>query len=141
MGAAGTGNAWWWRQSLERFDQWYHFDRFAKAVEGIDPVKEQFTPLMIANDHLRIYALEGKSTLIAWCKDIHNDWQSEFEHGKKPELLENIEIDLKASIKGQSGKELQVYDPWIDTWSTVNIDNGMAMLPPFRRSIVFKAEL
>jgi hypothetical protein len=72
-GAAGTGNAWWWRQSIQRFDQWYHFDRFANAIEGIDPVKEKFKPIMVPHDRLRIYALIGNNTLIAWCKDIQND--------------------------------------------------------------------
>jgi hypothetical protein len=139
-GAAGTGNAWWWRQSIDRFDQWYLFDRFAEAVKGIDPVKERFEPLMIPHDKLRIYALKGKNTLIAWCKDINNDWRTEFGKGQKPELLEDLSVDLAASIRDLEIENSQAYDPWTDTWSTQKINDGRMSLPSFKRSVIFKVE-
>lgn len=138
VGAAGTGNAWWWRQSIDRFDQWYHFDRFAKAVEGIDPVKEKFQPFMIDHDRLRVYALKGNNTIIAWCKDIRNDWRTEFEKGEKPELLEGLKIPLDTFIMGRRVNQVQAYDPWADVWSGAALEEGMLTLPGFRRSIVFK---
>jgi hypothetical protein len=140
-GAAGTGNAWWWRQSIDKFDQWYLFNRFAEAVKGIDPVKERFEPFMIPHEELRIYALKGNNTLIAWCKDIHNDWRSEFEMGLKPKSLEDLSIDLTGIIPDQAIQNSQAYDPWTDTWSTQEINNGQMSLPSFKRSIVFKVDL
>lgn len=137
-GAAGTGNAWWWRQSIDRFDQWYLYDRFAESVKGIDPVTEQFKPVMIPNENLRIYALDGVNTLIAWCKDIHNDWRTEFEMGMKPELLEKMEIDLEDITGEHKIKEVRVYDPWEDRWTSEMPESKIITLPPFKRSIVFK---
>jgi hypothetical protein len=139
-GAAGTGNAWWWRQCIDRFDQWYLFDRFAEAVEGIDPVKEKFEPFMIPHDRLRIYALKGNNTLIAWCKDIQNDWRTEFKKGIKPELLQNLTVDLANAIQGMEIEKPRTYDPWTDTWSTQEVNDGSMSLPSFKRSIVFKVE-
>jgi hypothetical protein len=137
-GAAGTGNAWWWRQSIDRFNQWYHFDRFAKAVEGIDPVKEQFQPLMIDHDRLRVYVLKGNNTILAWCKDIKNDWRTEFEMGERPELLEGLKVPLGKVVQGQMVKQVMTYDPWIDAWSAAELEEGILTLPGFKRSIVFK---
>ena len=137
-GAAGTGNAWWWRQSIDRFDQWYHYDRFAEAIEGIDPILERFQPVMIGHDRLRIYALNGNTTTLAWCKDIKNDWRTEFEMGEKPELLEDLSVDLSAIIRNRQVKELLTYDPWNDSWLKVEIKEDAFSLPSFKRSIVFK---
>jgi hypothetical protein len=140
-GAAGTGNAWWWRQSLDRFDQWYHYDRFATAIEGIDPIRERFQPVMVDHERLRIYALNGNNTILAWCKDIKNDWQTEFEMGKKPELLEGLNLNLGRIIQGQKVKQVLTYDPWSDLWSDTELEEGILQLPDFKRSIVFKVVL
>ena len=137
-GAAGTGNAWWWRQSLDKFDQWYIFDRFAESVKGIDPIKEKFQPLMIQNEDLRIYALKGQTTLLAWCKDVNNDWRTEFEEGIKPALLENVSVDLNGILDNLALGSIQAYDPWEDQWTAVDVEDDKITLPPFQRSLVFR---
>jgi hypothetical protein len=65
-GAAGTGHTWFWRQCIDEPNQWYHFARFARALEGIDPLAEHFEPVAIEHPRLRVYLLRGKKTLLAW---------------------------------------------------------------------------
>ena len=96
---------------------------------------------MIPHEELRIYALKGNNTLIAWCKDINNDWRTEFEKGIKPESLKDLSVDLAGFIPDQTTENSQAYDPWTDTWSTQEINDGRMSLPTFKRSIVFKVDL
>ena len=44
-GAAGTGHVWFWRQAIDQPNHWHHFQRFHRAVEGIDPPAEGFEPV------------------------------------------------------------------------------------------------
>lgn len=140
-GSAGTGNAWWWKHSIQKMDLWYHFDRFAKAVEGIDPREESFKPIMVDDDRLRVYTLRGKSILLAWCRDSQNDWRTEFEEGKKPALLENLSLDLKTVLSDKNIKDIKAYDPWKDIWADVKVEGKSLVLPSFKRSLVLKIEI
>ena len=138
-GAAGTGHGWFWRQAIDEQNHWYHFARFARAVEGIDPPAEAFDPVMIEHQRLRIYALKGKSTFIAWCRDSRNDWRTELEDGVAPENLDDMVVDLSAHISGET-ESASVYDPWKDAWTKCEIRDGKIALPEFIRSIVVKVE-
>jgi len=53
-------------------------------------------------------------------------------------LLENLSIDLSTIIQDRQVKEFLTYDPWNDSWSTVEIKEEVFSLPSFKRSIVFK---
>jgi len=79
-GAAGTGQAWHWDSYVDRNNLWYHFGRFAEAIKDIDPAAERFEPNELSHPRLRIYALNGAQTFLAWCRDARNDWQSELAH-------------------------------------------------------------
>ena len=61
-GAAGTGGIWFWRDSIEKPNQWRQFARFARATEGIDPAAEHFEPSIVTHPRLRVYLLKGGST-------------------------------------------------------------------------------
>jgi hypothetical protein len=93
-GAAGAGQIWHWDVYVDRNDLWHHFARFAAAVQGLDPPAEQFQPVTIPHPRLRIYALQGRRTLIAWCRDSQNTWQTELEQGRPPEVLDGIKVEL-----------------------------------------------
>lgn len=136
-GAAGPGHAWWWRQSIQQPNQWHHFDRFAAAIAGIDPPAERFEAVMIEHPRLRVYALKGRRTLLAWCRDSGNDWRTELQDGKPPETLEGIVLDL-SEIRLGKVNSARIYDPWDNAWSEAEARSGRIRLPAFERSVVVR---
>jgi hypothetical protein len=140
-GAAGTGHVWFWREAIERPNLWHHFQRFNRAVEGIDPPAEGFEPLRPAHPQLRIYALRGRATSLAWCRDQANDWQSELQGGIPPQRLSGLALDLAAwapSAGGLAGARVEVYDPWRDGWTAARLSRSTVALPDFERSLVVR---
>jgi hypothetical protein len=139
-GAAGTGHVWFWRQAIDTPDHWHHFQRFHRALEGIDPPGEAWEPIRMDHPELRIYALRGKQTLLAWCRDRQNDWRTELEMGIPPRQLSEIALpraDFELPEAFQDAP-VDVYDPWTDRW-TAGVSRGAKItLPPFRRSVVFR---
>lgn len=136
-GAAGTGHVWWWRQAIEEPNLWYHFARFAEAVKGIDPPAEDFQPVMIPHERLRIYGLVGRTTFVAWCRDASCDWKTELIEGREPETMTNVEIDV-SSIRLPSKTLVHLYDPWTGAWRLGPLLDGTVTIPTLRRSIVIR---
>jgi hypothetical protein len=139
-GAAGSGQCWHWDSYVAKNDLWQHFGRFAQAVKDIDPPAEHFRPIRIEHPRLRIYALAGQRTLLAWCRDSENTWKAELADGKAPELLKDQSITLPQDLAPKQGATVRFYDPWTNAWSQGKIDAGKLSLPPFRRSMVFRLE-
>jgi len=135
-GAAGPGQFWHWQDYVEKYDLWRHYGRFAKAVEGLDPRGEQLRPVMIEHPRLRIYALAGRKTWIAWCRDKASSWQTELARGAVPELLRSVEVELPQARLSR----IRTYDPWLDRWTPARTRRGRVILPGFRRSIVIRAD-
>jgi hypothetical protein len=137
VGAAGTGQCWHWDQYIDKNDLWWQFGRFAKVVEGFDPVAEKPQPMMIANPDLRVYVLRGKKTTLIWGRDVQNSWRSELANGAAPRELKGVTIDL-SSVGGLAGAKGSIYDPWKDASTDIRTDGDTIALPPFKRSIVVK---
>ena len=137
-GAAGPGHCWHWDGYVAKNDLWWQFGRFAHAVKDIDPPAEQFRPIRIEHPRLRIYALAGRHTLLAWCRDTQNTWQTELADGKEPERLTGQTIRLPAEAVPKASARVRIYDPWADAWSEGKIDGGQLSLPAFTRSIIFR---
>lgn len=138
-GAAGTGNSWHWDHYIDKNDLWYHYARFNQAVKGINPISEGFVPTKIFNQRLRVYALAGQKTILAWCRDIQNDWKSEFREGRKPAAINNEKIDFSSLTSSRNIKKVSLFDPWKNTWTAAE-KNSVVNLPSFRRSMVIKIE-
>jgi len=85
-GGAGCGQPWWW-EYIHDNGLWYHFKRFARAIEGLDPIAERFRPFYTETDRLRVYGLRGLKTTVVWCRDKRNGWKEEFEEGIPPETI------------------------------------------------------
>lgn len=127
-GAAGCGQFWHWdHQYLDRHKLWWHFRRFAKAVEGLDPVAEDFRPFYTETRRLRVYVLEGKKTTVVWCRDKTSDWRSELVDGNRARSV----VDAMLPV---NGVEFACYLPWEDR----SITCAAPKLPPFLRSIVVR---
>ena len=136
-GAAGTGHCWHWDHDIEKNNLWYHFKRFSRAIEGIDPIAERFEPLRLDNGRLREYALKGRRHLLVWVRDAENTWQSEYEEQRAPELLSGLSLDLTETLSDRKIRSVAIYDPWNDTWSEVAAGTKI-QLPDFKRSLVVK---
>jgi hypothetical protein len=131
-GAAGTGQIWHWDCYVAQNNLWRHFRRFAEIAKGLDPVAESLAPSMIQHERLRVYALRGPRTFLAWCRDTQSTWLSELENGNKPETLRKVEVDTGLQSSGTA----HIYDPWSNEWSKARLSNGRVTLPEFSRSIV-----
>ena len=131
-GSAGCGQPWHWDHIyLSRYGLWYHFARFAKAVEGIDPVAERFVPFHTETHRLRVYGLRGRTVDLLWCRDKKNDWRSELAGHCPPEPVTGERIPV-------AGEECSCYLPWEDRTESAVVNDGWCVLPEFKRSIVVK---
>ena len=127
-GSAGCGQFWHWdHMYVDRNNLWWHFRRFANAVEGLDPVAEGFRPFYTESHRLKMYGLRGKNVSVVWCRDKRNTWMDELENGKAPELLADERVPFRNCT-------LDCYLPWEDRRVSV----AAPTLPPFRRSIVVR---
>jgi len=97
-GAAGPGQIWHWNDYVAKNNLWWHFGRFSAVVEGIDPPAERFQPVELVHPRLRILALKGRNTLLAWCRDRENTWRSELAEGQEPQQLRGVSLDLGQHI-------------------------------------------
>jgi len=154
-GAAGTGQIWHWDKYVRQNNIWWHFTRFAEAVEGIDPPAEGFEPLMIEHPKLRVYILRGQKTVLIWCRDKNNGWRTELQEKIKPEHLTGIRINLGSTIlhwQKRPRPDLmpilpnditwrgRIYNPWTNKWKESPINENIISLPPFYRSIVIRID-
>jgi hypothetical protein len=147
-GAAGTGQNWHWDQYVAPMNLWFQFGRFAEAIKGIDPPAENFEPIEIDHPRLRVYVLRGKHTLLAWCRDKQNTWQTELAEGNEPEVVNNAVILLPDSsavrrpVEGGSRTALTAdvsfYDPWKNKWEPGKAEDNKITLPDFTRSLVVR---
>ncbi|MHB1034044.1 MAG: cellulase family glycosylhydrolase [Pirellulales bacterium] len=138
-GAAGSGHVWFWREAIDRPKAWHHFQRFQRAVEGLDPPAEGFEPLRADLPDVRIYALRGRRTLVAWCRDAQNDWRSELDGGAAPREVKGVEVDLAAMQFGAAGQvSASAYDPWSDRQTPLALRGTKIELPALRRSVVVR---
>lgn len=136
-GAAGSGHSWHWDHYIEKNGLWYHFRRFARAVEGLDPGAEEFEPLRLDSGPLKGYLLRGKKHTLAWFRDAECDWQSELAEGRAPALRQGLEADFSEVLSGRRIRRVEVYDPWTDRW-TAAAPGYRIPLPKFRRSVVVR---
>jgi hypothetical protein len=139
-GAAGPGHIWHWDVYVDRMDLWRHFGRFAAVVEGLDPPAEAFEPLTLTHPRLRVLALRGRKTFLAWCRDPENTWQSELAEKRRPREIrgESLPIDLPATWLQRA--VARVYDPWTGRWTAATVRGNQVDLPAFSRSIVVRIE-
>ncbi|MDP0498310.1 MAG: hypothetical protein Q7Q73_19125 [Verrucomicrobiota bacterium JB024] len=137
-GSAGSGQPWHWHEYIDRNDLWWHFRRFTRAIEGIDPVREAFTPARQDTQRLRVYALRGKDTSLLWCRDTACDWQTELRDGTPPAPVTGETLKLPHGNGSAPPTVLDVYDPWTDAWTSTSPSNDTIALPTFTRSLVIR---
>jgi hypothetical protein len=135
-GSAGAGMSWHWESYVHKNNLWFHFGRFAEAIKGVDPIREEFKPSFEETDSLRIYTLNGKKTTLIWVRDKNNNWQTELDQNIPPEILHDISIKLPPVKK----QKISIYDPWKNKWTTTNSKKNALTLPNFKRSVVVRMQ-
>lgn len=138
-GAAGPGHIWHWDAYVAKQRLWWQFGRFAEVVKGLDPPAEHFEPRMLPNPRLRVYVLNGRHTVLLWCRDAQDAWQRELAEGKPPDTVADARVELGPLKLGQA--KARFYDPWSNHWSTGTIVGDQLPLPPFKRSFVVRLDI
>ncbi len=136
-GASGPGHLWHWDHYIDKNDVWYQMKRFANAISGFNPIAEKPVAKKIFNDNIRSYALIGEKTVLIWCRDAYNDWKSEFIDKIQPTVKKGVTINLSDFFEYDTIKNIQIYDPWKDSWKRIHTDQ-IIELPDFKRSIVLQ---
>ncbi len=139
-GSAGSGHCWHWDRYIDARNIWWHFGRFAAAVKDLDPPAEAFEPVRLDQGRIRVYALKGKNTFIAWCRDTGNTWQTELADRQPPRKLSGETLDLAAARLGPAARAA-IYDPWADTHTDLPVSDGKIILPDFSRSIIVRLKM
>ena len=96
--------------------------------------------MVIDHPRLRIYALKGRRTFLAWCRDKQNTWQTELAEGKQPEVIENVSVSLPKANKDLERSTISFYDPWSNQWTQGRMKGSVIRLPDFSRSLVIKIQ-
>ncbi len=139
-GAAGSGQIWHWDRYVDKNDLWWQFGRFAEAVKNLDPPAEGFEPFKLDHPRLRIYVLKGRRTILAWCRDYKNTWNTELAEGTLPETIRGLSLDLRGVLESTKAVRAKSYDPWEDRWQSVETKDSAILLPAFRRSLVVRID-
>lgn len=139
-GAAGSGQIWHWDVYVDRMNLWHHFSRFAEAIEGLDPPAENFRPVRIDHPRLRVLALNGSRTLLAWCRDGQDTWQTELAEGRPPEVLRAQSIEIPLPPDQLAVATVTFYDPWTQKRGELTVQGNRVELPEFSRSIVVRVQ-
>ena len=138
-GAAGAGQAWHWQEYVDPNNLWWHFARFSKAVEGVDPIEQRFVPQRWDTNALRVYALAGCSQCLVWCRDVQTTWKTELVDHIPARRLQDAPISLPANM--DCGWRASAYDPWTQQTADLGfVKNGSLVLPCVKRSIVLRLD-
>ncbi|HET9486922.1 MAG TPA: hypothetical protein VFO54_05790 [Chryseosolibacter sp.] len=140
-GSAGAGMIWHWDQYVAANNLWHHFGRFAQVVKGLDPVAEGLDPVYFETKDLRVYALRGKKTILLWCRDKQNTWQTELKDSVPARTVTGSFLSADELSGHLEFEVLQTFDPWKNEWRDVQVDNRQIILPDFQRSIVVRGKI
>jgi hypothetical protein len=135
-GAAGPGHIWHWDAYVVKQRLWWQFGRFAEVAKDLDLPAEHFEPQMISHPSLRVYVLNGRHTVLVWCRDAQDTWQRELAEGKAPDTVEDAFLDLGPLELGKA--KARIYDPWDNRWASGSMTRDKLSLPPFKRSIIVR---
>lgn len=136
LGSAGNGMSWHWEYYVEKNNLWKIFGRFSKAIAGLDPIAEDFKPKYFETPNMRVYVLDGKKTLVAYCRDKNNSWLTELKAGIAPKVLAH-EL-LPFDKLGVSADRASVYLPYADATMSVKSSGNGILMPDFLRAAVVR---
>lgn len=139
-GAAGSGQPWHWDVYIYKHKLWRHLKPFASLVEGVNPAGESFKPARCDTKNARVYALSGEKTLLAFARDVENDWKSEFEKGQKPREISGETVDFSDFARGRKIARVRAYDLWNGGGASDLELSPKVKLPAFKRSCAVRID-
>lgn len=139
-GAAGSGQIWHWEVYVLENNLFWHFGRFAKSIEHLNPIAENSVPTRADTDDLRVYVLNGRNAVAAWVRDVNSDWRSELERGEKPATVRAKTLDFSNIVRARKVAKAWTYNPWTDKTEPAEVKDGKIALPDFRKSLVVRLE-
>ncbi len=140
-GAAGAGQVWHWDVYIYKHKLWRHIKPFSRLIGGLNPASENFAPARLDTPRCRVYALKGKTAILAFARDAANDWKSEFVRGEKPREVSGESVDFSPLLGGAEIAKAQIHDLWGGGVSEIKNPQAKISLPPFKRSIAVRIEL
>lgn len=127
-GSAGCGQPWHWdHQYICQHNLWYHFKWFAKAVEGLDPVAEEFRPFRTETKRLRLWGLRGKKTTVIWLRDKLATREELLEHNIKPYAVTGEKLPIGHGVFS-----------WYLPWENKTVEMKSNEIPQFTISSVVR---
>ena len=105
-------------------------------MADLDPPAELLAPVTLPHPQLRVYALEGRHTLLLWCRGSHNTWQSELQHHQPPAVLSALNLDLTDLLDSREVATASTCDPWVDRREAAEAEDEVLSLRSFSRSLV-----
>ena len=140
-GSAGTGQMWHWDVYIYKHHLWKHIKPFAEFIRNVNPIEENFTPTRLDTMRTRVWAINGKKTILAFVRDNSNDWKSEFIDGKKPVEIVEEKLDFSEAVGNRTISKIQIYDLWNGACPTDIGKSAKFTLPTFKRSIAVRIDL
>jgi len=132
-GAAGSGQMWHWDVYVMANKLWRHIGAFTKLTGGIDPIKEDLKPMRADTANARVYALKGKTALIAFVRDSKSDWRTEFLDKKAPAAIKGEIVDFTGVLKGRKLVKAEFVNLWTGELRALP-PSAKVELPDFTRS-------
>ncbi|QYY35449.1 cellulase family glycosylhydrolase [Ruficoccus sp. ZRK36] len=136
-GSAGCGQMWHWDYYVTKHNLWWHYGRFARAIEGFNPAGDGPVHTSVwETDDLRAYGLSGRCQSLIWLRDTSSDWRSEIIDGQPAPLRQPSTFALPDSLPRT--QTITCYDPWEDRETVAERTAEGVQLPAFRRSLVLR---
>lgn len=140
-GSAGAGQPWHWDLYIMPHKLWRHIGAFSRFVKDVNPIKERFEAVRADTPSLRIYALNGKNTILAFVRDSANDWKREFIGKKSPRTVSGEVADLSRLADGRELESVEFFDLWNGGRASALGKSAKIALPDFKRSCGLKIKL
>ncbi len=131
-GCAGCGQIWHWDQRyVESKSLFKMFAPFAKLIEGIDVLCEDFEPCDLSNDDAHILLLVGKEHILGYVRNRSASWLHQLRDLKDVVLID--ELELKVDVSG----EIELVKIWNDD-TTASLEGGTLTLKNVDKGLMFK---
>ncbi len=138
-GSAGTGEIWHWDMYVAKNKVWHHIKPFAELIKDVNPLEENFATSRTDTTNARVYAITGNKTLLAFVRDVKNDWRSEFEKGEPPREIAGEMVDFTSQLSGKKIAKVTVHNLWGGKNTEVE-KSSKIKLPTFKRSCAIRID-
>ena len=136
-GSAGCGQPWHWdNRYISKHNLWWHFGRFKKAIDGLDPVAERFKPFRTETQRFRMYGLKGVKTTVIWFRDKRVTHEL-LDRGMKPEPVVGAKLMPWSEYPALFFPGVSKFS-WYLPWQDKSVESESIDIPEFTHSAVLR---